>query len=109
MDEQGLHRGLEQQLEALAARIAALRQKMNAAGGGERVEDRGEIEELQHRYEETVERLRALQKEGPGFRQETKAELEKIAADLAGNVEDFVTWVDGGGRGRRPSLREPKT
>ena len=108
MDEQGLHRGLEQQLEALAARIAALREKISGASGGERVETRGEIEELQHRYEETVERLRALQKEGPGFRQESKAELEKIAADLSGNVEDFVTWVDGGGRGRRPSLHPAK-
>lgn len=108
MDEQSLHRGLEQQLEALATRIATLRQKMHAAGGGERVEELGEIEDLQHRYEETVERLRALQSEGPGFRQEAKAELEKIAADLSGNVEDFVSWVDSGGLRRRPSIREPK-
>ena len=102
MDEQGLHRGLELQLEALATRIAMLRQKMSAAGGSERIEELGEIEGLQHRYDDTVERLRALQSEGPGFRQEAKAELEKIAADLSGNVEDFVTWVDGGGRGRGP-------
>jgi hypothetical protein len=108
MDEQGLHRGLELQLEGLATRIAAPRQKMTAAGRDERVEELGEIEGLQHRYEETVERLRALQSEGPGFRQEAKAELEKIAGDLSGNVEDFVTWVDGGGRGRRPSIREPR-
>ncbi|MGH7035328.1 MAG: hypothetical protein ACREFL_16465 [Stellaceae bacterium] len=102
MDEQGLHRGLELQLEALATRIAALRQKMSTAGGGERVEELGEIEDLQHRYEETVARLRALQSAGPGFRREAKAELEKIAADLSGNVEDFVTWVDSGGRGPKP-------
>ncbi|HXS38920.1 MAG TPA: hypothetical protein VN766_01980 [Stellaceae bacterium] len=108
MDEQGLHRGLEQQLEALAARIAALQQKLGAASGSERVEERGEIAELQRRYEEIVGRLRALQSEGPSFRQETKAELEKIAADLSGNVEDFVSWVDSGGQGRRPSPRGAK-
>jgi predicted nucleic acid-binding Zn-ribbon protein len=108
MAENDANRGLELQLESLAARIAALRQKMSAAGGIERIEDRGEIEDLQHRYDEIVARLRALQDEGPGFRQEAKAELEKVAADLSGNVEDFVSWVDSGGRGRRPSIRRPK-
>jgi hypothetical protein len=108
MAENDANRGLELQLESLAARIAALRQKMSAAGGVERIEDRGEIEDLRHRYDEIVARLRALQDERPGFRQEAKAELEKVAADLSGNVEDFVSWVDSGGRGRWPSIRRPK-
>lgn len=108
MNQQGLHRGLELRLEALASRIAALRQKTNTVAGTEKIEMLGEIDELQRRYEQMVERLRALDREGAGFRQDTKAELEKIADDLSGSVDDFITWVDSGSQGSRPTIRGTK-
>lgn len=102
MEEQGLHRGLELRLEALAERIATLRWKMLQAKGAEKIADASEIDELERRYEILAGRLRALNREGPGFRQDAKAELEKVADDLSGTVEDFVMWVDSGYRGRPP-------
>ena len=90
MDEHGLHRDLELRLEALAERIAALRQKMSKAKGAEKIEEFGEVEELERRLTVLAERLQALDREGPGFRRDVKAELEKIADDLSGGVEDFV-------------------
>lgn len=108
MEQHGLHRGLELRLEALAARIAALRLKMGAAQGAEKIEDFGEIEELEHRHKRLAEQLSALNREGPGFRQDVKAELEKIADDLSGTVEDFVMRVDSDNQGIRPSIRGRK-
>jgi predicted nucleic acid-binding Zn-ribbon protein len=109
MEEHGLHRGLEVRLGALAERIAALRRKMKKAQGAEKIEEFGEIEELERRYNVLAERLQALNREGPGFRQDVKAELEKVADDLSGSVEDFMMWVDSNYRGRRPPIhgREP--
>jgi predicted nucleic acid-binding Zn-ribbon protein len=98
MDEAGLHRGLEMKLTALATRIAKLRQKMSQAKGIEKIEEFGEIEELEQRYKVLDERLRKLNSERPGFRQDMKAEIEKVADDLTGTVADFVTWVDSGYR-----------
>lgn len=106
--EHGLHRGLELRLVALAERIAALRRNRNTATGAAKIEDFGEIEELQRRYDELAGRLQALDREGHGFRQDVKAEMEKVADDLTGVVEDFALWVDSGYRGRRPPLRGRK-
>lgn len=105
MEQHGLHRGLEQRLRALEARIAALRQAMSRAKGEEKIEEFGEIAELEQRHRRLADRLRALDGEGPGFRQDAKAELEKLADDLSGVVEDFTLWVDSGYRGRRPAVR----
>lgn len=102
--EQDLHRGLELRLEDLAQRIAALRQKMTAAKGAAKIEEFGEIEELERRHRVLAQRLQALNQEGPGFRQDTKAEVEKMADDLTGTIGDFVSWVDAGGNGRRPAI-----
>ncbi len=96
MEETGLHPGLEMRLTALATRIAKLRQKMSQAKGLEKIEEFGEIEELEQRYKVLEDHLRKLNREGPGFRQDMKAEIEKVADDLTGTVEDFVTWVDSG-------------
>lgn len=94
MEKAGLHRGLELRLEALAARIAALRHKMSKAEGAERIEAFGTIEEMEQRYRTLADRLRALNQEGPGFRQDAKAEIEKVVDDLSGTVESFVLQVD---------------
>lgn len=104
MAQHGLHWGLELRLEALANRIAALRDKMANAEGAEKIEEMGEVQELEARHRALTERLQALDREGPGFRQNAKAELEKIADDLSGTVEDFITWVDSSFQGRRPQL-----
>lgn len=108
MGHRELHRGLEHRLEALAQRIAKLRQRMSAAKGTERLEELGEIEELDRRFDALAKRLQALNREGPGFRQDVKAELEKLADDLSGTVEDFVMWVDSNYQGERPSIRRRK-
>jgi predicted nucleic acid-binding Zn-ribbon protein len=108
METTGLHRDLELRLEALAERIAALRRKLRRAKGREKVEEFGEIAELEDRYATLAERLQALDREGPGFRQDAKAELEKVADDLSGTVEDFMSWIDADHQGNPPPLRGRK-
>ena len=72
--------------------------------GLEKMEEFGEIEDLEGRYKLLADRLRALNGEGPGFRPDMKAELEKVADDLSGTVDDFVSWVDSGyRRDQRPN------
>ena len=106
MEETGLHRGLEMRLTALASRIAELRQKMNRAKRLEKIEEFGEIEELEQRYKALEDQLSKLNREGPGFRQDMKAEAEKVADDLTGTVADFMTWVDFGYQpDRRPKRK----
>jgi predicted nucleic acid-binding Zn-ribbon protein len=100
----GLHPGLELRLEALAERIGVLRRAMAKATGVERLADLGEIDELDRRFRRLADRLRALNREGPGFRSDVKAEVEKITDDLSGTVEDFLMWIDAGYRGRRPTI-----
>ncbi len=96
MDKTGLHPGLEARLTALAARIATLKRKMSQAEGLEKIEAFGEIEELERRYKTLEDRLRMLTREGPGFRQDMKAEIEKVTDDLTGTVQDFTMWIDSG-------------
>ena len=94
MPEHGLHRGLEARLTALGERIAALRLKMDQASGEAKIASFGEISELETRHKLLVERLDALDREGPGFRQNVKAEWEKLADDLTGSIENFTLKVD---------------
>jgi hypothetical protein len=96
MDKTGLHRGLEARLIALSGRIAALRHKMGDAKGIDKISDFGELDELERRYARLADRLRVLDREGPGFRPDMKAEIEKMADDLTGTAEDFALWIDSG-------------
>jgi predicted nucleic acid-binding Zn-ribbon protein len=105
MAEQGFHRILEARLEALGDRIDTLRHKMARSQGREKIEAFGEVDELERRYKTLGTRLQALNSEGAGFRQDAKAEVENLADDLSGAVEEFTLWVD---RGCRPDLR-PKS
>lgn len=105
MEERDSHRALELRLEALAERIATLRQSMARAKGAEKIEESGEIAERERRYRNLAERLQTLNREGPGFRQDVKAELEKVADDLSGTVEDFMMWIDSDFRGHQPKMR----
>ena len=94
MNQHGLHRDLELRLEALAARIASLRKSMKAARGTERMEDFGEIVELERRHQALAAQLQQLNREGPGFRPDVKAEVERLTDDLTAIVDDFVNRTD---------------
>ncbi len=96
MDKTGWHPGLEARLTALALRIGDLRHKMNQAEGAEKIEASGEIGELERRYQLLDERRSSLNREGPGMRQDVKAELERVVDDLKGTIEDFIMWIDSG-------------
>ncbi len=103
MAETGSHPELEMRLTALAARIAELRLKMARAKGLEKIEAFGEIDELERRRKTLEEQVQRLTRAGPGFRQDVKIEIEKMAGDLKDTVEDFVMWLDSGSRpDRRP-------
>ena len=94
MEEKGLHPGLEMRLRSLASRIAELKQRMNRAQPLEKVSALGEVTQLEQRYARLEEQLRGLNAEGPGFRQNAKAEFEKMADDLASNLQDFLIRLD---------------
>ncbi len=92
---------LEARLQALAARIEELKRRLSSAKGVKRIEELGEIEELESRHKKLTDRLEELDREGPGFRQDVRAELEAMADDLTGAVEDFMIWADSGYANRR--------
>lgn len=103
--EHALHRDLEFRLEALAARIASLRKSMKAARGAEKMEDFGALVELERRHQALADRLRRLNREGPGFRPEVKAEVERLTDDLMSIVDNFVNRTDAAFRPDRHGRR----
>jgi predicted RNase H-like nuclease (RuvC/YqgF family) len=96
MGHSGSHRGLELRLETLAARLRMLREKVDRAEGLAKIEGHREIAQLERRQKDLEQRLSALKREAPGFKHEMKNELEKLAFDLSGAVEDFILWTDSG-------------
>jgi archaellum component FlaC len=94
MEEMGLHSGLEIRLKALAMRIARLKQDIGQAKGLAKIVDGGEIERLEQRYKTLEDQLHKLDREGSGFRQDMKAEIEKRVDDLTGTLENFVMRLD---------------
>ena len=91
-----MHQGLELRLEVLANRIGTLKEKMARAEGLQKIEALGDVDRLERRYKDLKGQLDELNREGPGFRHETKNELEKLSYDLSGAVEDFIMWTDSG-------------
>ncbi|MDR3534125.1 MAG: hypothetical protein P4L90_26620 [Rhodopila sp.] len=96
MTETSLHSALEMRLLTLGARIDALKQKMSNAPTQEKVREFAELAELERRHKTLDERVRKLNQEGPGFRQNIKAELVLMADDLMGMSEDLMVWIDTG-------------
>lgn len=94
MNDDGLHPDLELRLKALAARIGSLRKGMKAARGAAKMEEFGELAELERRHQALAERLRQLNREGRGFRPNAKAEMERLTDDLTAIVDDFVNRTD---------------
>ena len=94
MTEKNLHPGLEMRLAALAERIGNLRQGATQESGLDRINDLGEIEQLERRHKLLSDELQALNAEGPGHWQNVKAEIEKRIDDVAGTVEEFIIRLD---------------
>jgi len=94
MSKHGLHPGLERRLQALAERIATLRHTMSKAAGAEKIEEHAEINELERRYKFLEGGLEELNRQGEGFRQNMKAEVEKVADDLSATLEDWIMKLD---------------
>ena len=99
MTETSLHLALDKRLTTLEARIVELKEKMSHASPPEKVHEFAELTELERRYKALEERVRALNLEGRGFRQNIKAELILMADDLTGASEALMEWID---TGRRP-------
>ncbi len=105
MEQAGLHQGLELRLEVLKDRMRTLAEKMSRAEGVQKIDNLGDLDRLERRYDELKSRLDALNREGPGFRHELKNELEKLSADLSGTLDDFIMWTDSGYRPDKRPLR----
>jgi predicted nucleic acid-binding Zn-ribbon protein len=96
MEETGSHSVLQARLAYLTARIAELKAKMSRTEGYEKITEFGEIGLLEQRHKRLEDQLRALDREGAGFRQNVKAEVENLADDLAVAVEEMVMRIDSG-------------
>ena len=94
MEQADLRPRLELRLTVLATRIAQLRHKMTHAAGPERIEELGEIDQLQERSKMLEKQLRDLEHQEPGAIPGVKAEIEIMADDLAGTVDDFMMRID---------------
>ena len=64
MKKTGLHPGLEMRLEALATRIAKLKQDIGPAAGIEKILEAGKIEQLEQRHKMLADQLRSLNRQG---------------------------------------------
>ena len=96
MEQASLDQGLEMRLEHLASRIESLKAQIAKAEGFEKIDEIGRLDQLEHRYKDLEDRMRQLNREGPGFRHEMKNELEKLSYDLSGAIDEFIMWVDSG-------------
>ncbi len=104
MEQPGLHPELETRLTVLAARIAELRTGMGKMTHAKKAIAACDMEELERRFKLLEERLHQLNSEGPGFLQGVKGEVEAVADDLMGRIDDFVARADS----RRGPGRPPK-
>ncbi len=94
MHEQGLHRGLELRLETLSDRIRALKQKTFRLEGIQKLQSEAKVAELEQRRNELEARLQELHREGEGFRQSLKDEIDKLTYDLGSNLDDYIMRLD---------------
>ena len=85
-----LHPELAQRLRMLEGRITTLKQKLNAGSGSEKVNGSGTLHALEQRHGSLQERVRTLDDEGPGFRQDVKAEIIVMADDLHAMIDSMI-------------------
>jgi predicted nucleic acid-binding Zn-ribbon protein len=104
----GLHPALEKKVRLLGTRIAVLQHKMETATSEQKIEALGRLTGLEQRHKHLEDQLRALDREGPGFRQDMKATMILLADDLTGAIEDLILSVDEHDHAdRRASPRKP--
>ena len=75
MEQASLDQGLSMRLEHLASRIESLKAQIATAEGFEKIDEIGRLDQLEHRYKDLENRMRELNREGPGFRHEMKNDL----------------------------------
>lgn len=108
MNGTSYHPALKQRLTELKRSIGELKGKIAAARGLQKIEDVGDIEDLEQRHQELAARLDNLDREGRGWAQNVKAELDLMADDLTASIERCITGADNGSlEAARPS-RKPR-
>ena len=85
-----LHPELTQRLHVLEGRIRTLKQKLCSGDGAEKVNGSSTLLALEQRHDSLLERTRTLDDEGPGFRQNVKAEIIVMADDLTAMVDSMI-------------------
>jgi hypothetical protein len=96
MNATSCHPALKQRLTDLERRIGELKVKIAAARGVQKIEDVGDIEDLEQRHKELAAQLDNLDREGRGWAQNVKAELDLMADDLTASIERCMTRADDG-------------
>jgi chaperonin cofactor prefoldin len=85
-----LHPELGQRLRMLEGRINTLQQTLKAETGSNKVYGCGTLHALEQRHDSLQERIRTLNDEGPGFRQNVKAEIIVMADDLHAMIDSMI-------------------
>jgi len=88
------HPLLETRLAVLAARIAALNERLNTAEGVERADERLALQELESRQTKLAERLHEIERAAPEARQSAGDELEVMADDLSTAIADLIRGIE---------------
>ena len=105
MGQANPHHGLELRLKLLESRIRTFKERTSRAEGLQRIEALGVINRLERRYKQLKDRLDELNREDPGFRHRIRNQLEKLAFDLSGALESFITRANSR---YRPDERPPQ-
>jgi hypothetical protein len=94
MDETDLHLALKMRVKTLGLRITALKNTMSEATDAKRSEKLGELHELGQRHKDLDQRLRQVDREGPGLRQAVKADLSLLADNIQGGLDSLMFSID---------------
>jgi hypothetical protein len=105
MGQANPHHGLELRLKLLENRIRTFKERTAQAEGLQKIEALGTISRLEGRHKQLKDRLDVLSQEGPGFRHSIRNQLEKLAYDLSGALESFISRADSR---YRPDERPPQ-
>ena len=85
---------MKMRIKTLGIRITALENTMEKSTDSSRVAKLGELHELEGRHKDLEERLRQICREGPGLRQDVKADLNLLADNIEGGLDSLMFSVD---------------